>query len=293
MKTILVPTNFSEASNNALRYATSLAKGLEAEIRLLHVYHPFSTDPGYITDRYAERSQELLKSLEKKLIDECIEITANGLECDWMCIQGNAVEKIPEIAEELKPLLVVLGSDQLNFFDRFLFGTISTSLIRNIEFPTILVPKSYQSESFDRMAYAIDYRKYNESAIQFLLKLNQRLKSELFLTHVADGSIDMNFEDIHFQEFKNGLNQIVNGDKLHYHLLENENVGEAIVDYCGNLAIDLLALSKTKKSFFERIFTGSIGEDIANYTSIPLLFINEDRIQHAGLKLDFEKDELL
>ena len=42
MKKILVPTDFSEHANNALRYAINIGNYFEAEIELLHVYEMHS-----------------------------------------------------------------------------------------------------------------------------------------------------------------------------------------------------------------------------------------------------------
>ncbi|MBC7921004.1 MAG: universal stress protein [Ferruginibacter sp.] len=54
MKTILVPTDFSQPANNALAYATGLAVKLPARLLLLHVFWI----PGYESDTPNEVAAE-------------------------------------------------------------------------------------------------------------------------------------------------------------------------------------------------------------------------------------------
>jgi nucleotide-binding universal stress UspA family protein len=54
MKTILVPTDFSEAAKNAAEYAINLAKVLNTKVTLFHVYHvplPISEVPIMVSAR--------------------------------------------------------------------------------------------------------------------------------------------------------------------------------------------------------------------------------------------------
>ena len=66
MKKILVPTDFSELAENALKYAAQLAKRTDAELLLLHVYTipVFTENPILMNDnQYLE--EQAIRGLEE------------------------------------------------------------------------------------------------------------------------------------------------------------------------------------------------------------------------------------
>ena len=62
MKTILVPTDFSNNANNALKYANEFAKAINNKIVLLHVYIPlvgkYNSIPGIVAEDVAIKKEQ-------------------------------------------------------------------------------------------------------------------------------------------------------------------------------------------------------------------------------------------
>ena len=69
MKTIIIPTDFSDCANNASEYAAKLAKSIDAKVLLLHVYHvPLTSAPDFPVE--VKTAEDLQKENEIQMIGE-------------------------------------------------------------------------------------------------------------------------------------------------------------------------------------------------------------------------------
>src|ERR1035438_8203878 len=101
MKTILVPTDYSDTANNALQYAVELAKFSKAKIILLHVYPiPVPVGEAHITvapfQELKKNNEEKIKKLEKKIIRQ----VAGKIKVQSITRSGFAVEEIMNVIKE-------------------------------------------------------------------------------------------------------------------------------------------------------------------------------------------------
>jgi nucleotide-binding universal stress UspA family protein len=132
--TILVPTDFSEYSDAAFRFASSLASEQDARLIVLHV-NPPPTLHGEVIDRrqpngYYDRLWEELYA--RKPDDPRTEI-AHKLR------EGDAVEEILEAAREEKCDLIVMGTHGRSGLGRLLLGSIAEKVIREAPCPVLTI----------------------------------------------------------------------------------------------------------------------------------------------------------
>ncbi len=107
MKTILVPTDYSEVANNASRYAIELSKHLGAKLILFHAYHRrvlLSSLPLIFADKELEKFNiERLKAEEYNIKHECCE----ELEPESRVYNGNAMDGILKVIKEVQVEYIV------------------------------------------------------------------------------------------------------------------------------------------------------------------------------------------
>jgi nucleotide-binding universal stress UspA family protein len=111
IKKILFPTDFSEYSRHALKYAKALAKSFKAKLYVLHVCeHPIAgagieayhfSVPEYVAD---------LEQRERKALDSSVvEIKEPGLEVEPIFILGRAYQEIVKTAKGAHALRLTVG----------------------------------------------------------------------------------------------------------------------------------------------------------------------------------------
>src|SRR5688572_10294221 len=114
MKTLIVPTDFSSVSVNAMNYAVDMAQAINAGIVLLHVYNvpvsftdsPVSPVSTVSIEEIKRTSEERLQELKKNLIT----VTAGKVEIFTEARLGETIEELEQICNSVEPLAIIMGS---------------------------------------------------------------------------------------------------------------------------------------------------------------------------------------
>jgi nucleotide-binding universal stress UspA family protein len=137
-KRILVPTDFSAASTEAVRYAALFARLCSAGITLLHVVEP----PNYPAWGYAHlslRDEKLKKKARGKLQTLGSELPSD-LATKEVVLTGDAALKIVETAEEQKSDLIVISTHGHTALRRLLLGSVVGEVVRLAPCPVLTIP---------------------------------------------------------------------------------------------------------------------------------------------------------
>src|SRR4029434_8127899 len=143
IRTILLPTDFSECGNYALHYASSLARTFKASIICLNVIEPIVPTVGYsgMTEPLpiADISEQLEDSAERELpkLAECEEF--QGLGVEELIVHGEAASEIVRVAKERNVDLIVVSSHGRTGLGRILFGSTAESVVRHASCPVLVV----------------------------------------------------------------------------------------------------------------------------------------------------------
>ena len=110
MKTILVPTDYSDVASNALHYAVELAKSSNSKIILLHAYQipvPTGEVPIMIItpQELEDENTKRINNLKKKITDK----TKGKIVIESLVRAGFTVEEITNVIKEKDVDLVVMG----------------------------------------------------------------------------------------------------------------------------------------------------------------------------------------
>jgi nucleotide-binding universal stress UspA family protein len=153
IRSILLPTDFSECGNYALSYAVSLARTFGASIICVHVIEPMVPTVGYsgMTEPLpiADISDQLEDSAERELpkIAECEECA--GLDIEEVIVHGEAASEIVRVAKDRKVDLIVLSSHGRTGLGRILFGSTAEAVVRHASCPVLVVKPSQEEEPWD------------------------------------------------------------------------------------------------------------------------------------------------
>ena len=132
IRTILVPTDFSECSEAAFRLASSLARDYSAHLIVLHVYPP----PLDHSEEIARRPPD---SYEDSLWKSLKAIRAEDLkyDIDYQLVEGDAATEIARVAAEKSCDLIVMGTHGRTGIERVLLGSVAEKVIRHAACPVL------------------------------------------------------------------------------------------------------------------------------------------------------------
>ena len=143
MKKILVPTDFSKFSDNALKQAVEMAKQNKAKIYLLHVIGVVQTCAvDYCFD------QQTIDALDKKSIESSEDmmqkqlkkvVNSRDVEIISYVIKGTPYHEILKEQEDKKIDLIVIATHGRTGLISHLLGSVAEKVVRHAKCPVFLV----------------------------------------------------------------------------------------------------------------------------------------------------------
>jgi nucleotide-binding universal stress UspA family protein len=139
---IVVGTDGSTAATNAVTWAAELAKSLEAELLLVHVFEidPARLPGGLVVlpqeewDRLRDESRERLEG------DWSAPLRQSGARSRAILLDGNAAAALMEMAERKTAGLIVVGNRGRGGFAELLLGSVGHQLVQYSRIPVAIVP---------------------------------------------------------------------------------------------------------------------------------------------------------
>jgi nucleotide-binding universal stress UspA family protein len=263
MNTIIVPTDFSPAAENATAYAAQLARKISASVLLLHVYGlpvPMADYPVLMVTaddvkKSADRSlHHALENAKQAFADVQFE-TASRM--------GDVVTEIEEVCRQRPPFALVAGTKEVSGFDRFLFGDTVASLARNCSYPLIAVPENSHPGMPVNVVLATDMQNSGEIPAEKISAIVRQLGASLHIVHVEM----KNVETIPAED----LLKAFSGVNASYHCITDKDVEEGLKQYVQQNNIDLVLVLPHKHNFYERLFFRQHTQGILHSMPVPVM----------------------
>ncbi len=286
---ILFPTDFSEASERALRYALQLYEGvIEKEglvVLVLHVDVPITTmhpEVGaYVSAADTERNVATKKTRLADLISKLTKNYAN-VSFEEKFVVGPIHPTIREIAMEAHVDLIAMGASGLGPLERTILGSTAVALCKKAPCPVLVVPEHALLRVPRRGVLSTDFKNLkNPHILEPLKELVHRMHMNLMLLHIHQGEEDMVTGNL---EQAKELTEYFATDKFNYHFLEDDDKLTAIEDFISGYHADLLAVIAQERKFFAELFHVSLTKKLIFHARVPLLVLH-------SIFWDDEKDD--
>lgn len=274
MKTILVPTDFSDNASNALYYAAALASQTNSRLVLVHAVandvielpgNPFDLKPDLrLETYYLAKLEHLASRIRAK--------HGTALEVSTICVHGNMLVHLNELVISHQADLVVMGTKGAHNLLTKLMGTNTAKFIGQAVCPVLAVPISAWYQGIKKVAYACDFENNDTVFLRQLFAFAAPLELEVCIFNVkSEDRLDLVNDDQILRHIKRSF-----PDKR-YSLaqLKENDVVAGIQAFVKENQMDMLALAVHKRDLLEKLFHTSLSEDLAFQSTIPLLALPE------------------
>lgn len=149
-KTILVPTDFGDASDGALAYAVELARALGAQVVLMHSFEiPAVGFPDGALVATAEMTTRVLEGAQIGLDRQKEYYDGQGVTLRTVVKQGDAWRTVLATADEVGAELIVMGTHGRKGLPRALLGSVAEKVVRTARVPVLTVHAGDVAERTD------------------------------------------------------------------------------------------------------------------------------------------------
>ena len=253
MKTILIPTDFSSASESALNYASELALVSDATLVVFHAFH-FPIVNTYNAEILALPLDDVRKDCEVNLkeLKSKLLLKYPGLKLESVCQLGFAKDEIDAYILEKKVDLLIMGMKEADFITEKILGSTTTSLIENKHCPVLIVREHSEFKAIQKIALAYD------EAMEMNPLVEQRLNMivDIFKPHICFLRVVPNNGKVSVPDTIESINYhaaLVN-TSYSFHIEVNDDVTEGIKHFVKENMVDLVVMMPREHTFFQKLF---------------------------------------
>lgn len=273
MKTILVPTDFSKFSENALHLAIIFAHSLKAKIVLCHVVQ-VPVAMGEIPFAVLEKEKsELKRDAELKLKALALQIQhAGNIAFETQVLDGEIVAELLEYMKKTKTNLVIMGNKGIKNLQDMLLGSVTEQIIQKSVCPVMAVPEDIHfNKSLRHLTFATDYHKSDIADILQLIEIGMSLKTQVNVLHVSGDEISAEEEVKMMSDFMKKVSAKTNYNNLSFQILHGNNISNKLEEYLKDESTDVIVTAAHHRNLMERIFNKSHTLEILKNSKIPLI----------------------
>lgn len=277
-QTILVPTDFSNNALVATRYAMELAKKIEANVHILHVYRSFTS--AFQSPLANETDEQRAKLGAKKGLAEFIEKLDNGSDVPvTSSIEKNSIlEAITEYIGENNVCLVVMGTHGASGMRKDLLGSNTYDVAKDVPRPLLIVPEHTASFKLRNVAFFSDYQQGDIKSLSSYDALFGNMNLSCTLVHIhEDKKAPQESEQQKLAEWKATLEKETSLENLSTELVHAPENVDAVNGILKRLNADMTLITLVDaRSFFEKLLHKSLAREIIINPQTPVLLTSED-----------------
>lgn len=269
MKNILVPVDFTASSRNACEYAIAMAKLLNADVHLLHVYmEPLLV--GNVPD-YQANTVAVLRTEKAALVDKEIAFLRKkyGARVKGHLATGFRGNAINDAATQINADLIVMGIKSAR--KNRILGSTTLKMIRKSTRPLLLIPEKAAFHLPKNVVLAVDFTEMiSRAGMQVFFTLAKQFDASVTVLHVQKIGEEMKGSEA---AEKLQIERVLSAIHFHDDVIGANDVNEGILNYLDSHPTDLLVMIAHHHSVLERLFnsihTGAISTEI----TLPLLVL--------------------
>lgn len=269
MKKILVPTDFSKNSVDAIRYARAILELTGGKMYLLSTFDkPYSSRSAIraMRDRLQAEAEKKMGELETQLSSE-----DSPVEFEVFIREGETVELILNAAEHLGVDAIVMGTRGTSTIEEIVIGTTTASVVAKSKFPVIAVPKNVFFFGFKRVTYATDLRPGSLEAAQKLIDLTAPFNSIVDLLHIFHPGKEAPGDDL--ARLDADLEKT--GREVHNYLVANESIRDGLLSHMEAHPSEALVMLTRKRTLLGKLFDPSLTKKVTIHAQTPILVFHE------------------
>jgi len=258
---ILVPTDFSEVTENAMYQAVEAAKHLKYKVVLLHVIDKN-------TKAQLKKDYESVESIGVKLSTIADEVkSSHKVEMETVAKEGDIFTTIGEVARDIGANLLYLGTHGKTGMQK-LTGSFAIKVVTSSPVPVVVVQKKPVNKGYKKIVMPItsDAGPWEKTKWATFIAKNFGAEIDIYQLDIPGLANAIDIITKHFDK---------EGVKYKVTKADGKNFSKKVIDYATASVADMIMIMTNPDKSFSTFLLGSYDEEmIFNTPQIPVMCIN-------------------
>ncbi|WP_055435940.1 universal stress protein [Lacinutrix algicola] len=269
MKKILVPTDFSNEAENAIKVAAQLSKKHNCELILLHMLDlPLSHISEGVPSDLPE-AVYFMKLAHKQFAEVMSKAYLNDITVTEMVDFHDISTGILETCKSHDIDLIVMGSHGSNGLKEMFIGSNAEKIVRTSEKPVLVIKNEHLDFNIEEFVFASDFENDNKETYKQAVKLAEAFNAKIHLLMVNTVA---NFKTTARAKVK--ISEFIEGTNFTNYttnIYNDETVEKGILNFSHIINADLIGISTHGRQGIAHFLNGSLSEDLVNHAKRPVI----------------------
>ncbi|MFK7782684.1 universal stress protein [Psychroserpens sp.] len=282
MKNILLPTDFSDNSWNAIKYAIAFFEDYTCNFYILHANQIADlavNDSSYILskeeieDSYIKPTQLKLKQLISRISESLLKRENHNFHC--ISEYNFLITSIRKNIEEKHIDYIIMGTKGATGLKEIILGTNTADVITKVKCNTLVIPENSEFVKPKEIGFATDFSLSHD--LDILRPIKHTLNypnTSLHILHIKEKHKELNDDQ---KLNKKLLENYFKNFSIDFHFLTNKKIEDAIQCFAQSRNIDMFYMVGKNLNYFEHILFHSKVEKISYHTDIPFFVLHEKK----------------
>lgn len=273
MNIILVPIDFSEHSEFALRVAAAIAKKNESEIVALHMLG--ISDEG-LTRMETKDLQEAiinLKFSDAKFTDFLNRGYLDGIKIQHVVQRNKDFFEIDSIANKYGASLIVMGSHGSKGLNEVFVGSNTEKVVRTSTLPVLIIKSPVINFKFKKVVFVCDFKEDYIEPFRKAWNFFKPFKSKFKMLYINLSENFLNNQEMEEKALEFIKMAEIEGFNFYKDVIfyNDYNLENGIYRYANKFEADVVAVPTRGKRGIAHFFSSNKGDSLVNHSNIPII----------------------
>jgi universal stress protein A len=297
LKNILVPTDLSEDSAKAVKYAAALAQEFDSVVWLLNVSEIMPAFTGVEGVAIAMDPREELGRAEERMAEFAAKHVPAGVSVTSLVRQGRFVDEVSALAKDRSIDLVVISTHARTGWSRTIYGSLAERVLHHAPCPVLIVRED-ERDFFEeeigvdgparlrlrKIVAPLDLTACSKKTLRYAEAFAMTFGAELFCVHVIEPekpkivieteALEKKHELAAGREFSARLQQLNSSVRMQSEIRHGLPHCE-IVSAADERGADLIIMGEHCRSAARRFLVGSTADRVLESAHCPILVVRE------------------
>lgn len=280
MKNVLLPTDFSDNSWNAIKYAIRFFENITCNFYVLHVNnlsHLIANDASltmnqsYLEDTFTIPAKKKLRLILKRISKQFPH--HNNQKFYTLTDYNFFIDAIRKAVKDKHIDFIVMGTKGTSGLDSIILGTNTADVITKVKCNTLAIPENAEFSPPKEVAFPTDFLFSQDlHVLQPISDIIQRFKASLSILHITKNTEQLSQEQ---ETNKDMLEDYFESLPYSFHFLTNTKVEDAVQCFVESRDINLICMVAKNLNYFQQILFHTRVEKISYHTNRPFLVLHE------------------
>ena len=290
---VLVPTDLSDSSLPAARYARLFADSFRAKLTVMYsdpIIFPVDV-VGDTMSMFVASTPEHEARLKEE-VEAHVREALDGRDYSLEVCLGPPALMIVRTADQLQADLIVMGTHARRGWRRAVLGSVTDSVLHSSRVPVLTVSRQnllpgHGPEAITRIVCPTNFTPVAQESLRVAAKLAAHLNAELVVLHAVESREESGVRAAEERVRREAGPEV--GDVVTYRdLVVRGGAAERVLDCADDVGADLLVIGAQHKIFRDATVIGSTTERLIRFASCPVLVVTRQAVPHEEHRVEEE-----